>query len=87
MNRYFAEQNGGMTQQDMKEYSKALFLKELRKTKPMNKIDLHGFYKEEALEVLKTQIMYLKKIAREGKMNSLQINGRYITLEIITGKG
>jgi len=43
-----------MTQQDMKEYSKALFLKELRKIKPMNKIDLHGFYKEEALEVLKT---------------------------------
>lgn len=37
----------------MKKYFKVLFLLDLRSNLPMNKIDLHGFGKDEALEVLK----------------------------------
>ncbi|KAL4468850.1 hypothetical protein ABPG72_008777 [Tetrahymena utriculariae] len=85
LNKYFSGSNVSLL--ELQDYSKALCLREVRSQDPIQKIDLHGFYAEEALDVLKDQVVYMIDLARQKYLSKLRISNNYIQLEIITGRG
>ncbi|KAL4431835.1 hypothetical protein ABPG74_015275 [Tetrahymena malaccensis] len=85
LNKIFC--NNQVSLSELQDYSKALCLREVRSQNPIQKIDLHGFYAEEALDVLKDQIIYMIDLARQKQLNKLKISNNYIQLEIVTGRG
>ncbi|EAR83991.1 Smr domain protein (macronuclear) [Tetrahymena thermophila SB210] len=85
LNKYFQDSRASLF--DLQQYSKALCLREVRSQNPIQKIDLHGFYAEEALDVLKDQILYMIDLARSNQQSRLKISNNYIQLEIVTGRG
>lgn len=71
--------------------SKIIFLSKLRKQNNYRDIDLHGFYLEEALDIVIDQIRYMKSKMELGLVTDYASQNikkyPYLKYNIITGKG
>eukprot|EP01016_Furgasonia_blochmanni_P014598 TRINITY_DN1769_c0_g1_i3.p1 TRINITY_DN1769_c0_g1~~TRINITY_DN1769_c0_g1_i3.p1 ORF type:complete len:609 (-),score=148.51 TRINITY_DN1769_c0_g1_i3:272-2098(-) len=83
--------------EQMRQYklaSRHLFLQKLRRNNAaVDRMDLHGFYWEEAKDLVKSQLNYLRNLINRGRIDQTRCaikvrdNQRCLMMEIITGKG